>query len=72
MEWVKTSSIDGYIRDTRLKDTCLSILVTHKGRNGRRYVSLVDCEYGRITRRIGGKIIAWMPTPEPFTEQGAL
>ena len=68
MEWIKVASIDGYIQDSRLKDVCLNILVTHIGRNGRRYVSQVDCEYGRIARRIGGKIIAWMPAPAPYTE----
>lgn len=31
MEWIKTSAIDGYIRDTRLKDTCLGILFIRAG-----------------------------------------
>jgi|GEM_PF-3034871 len=71
MTWIKTYAPNGYISDSHLMHTRSNILVTYQTATGRKYVASVECLYGRVSKKINGKIIAWMPTPEPYTEQGA-
>lgn len=65
MEWIYSPITDtNYIIDERLKNKRCSILITYKTRNGRRYVKQVECSNGRVSKKVGGQIIAWMPLPE--------
>lgn len=65
--WIVSPVMDtNYIIDDRLKDCRKIILVTYKKTSGRRYVKQVECLYGRVMKKIGGDIVAWMPLPEPY------
>lgn len=55
-----------YIVDERLKNKYINILVTYETLQERRYVKQVLCKHGRIEKMVNGKIIAWMPLPEPY------
>lgn len=67
MEWIVSPVKDGnYIVDDRLKDLQCSILVTYGKASGRKYVKQVECYHGLVTKKIGGKVIAWMPVPKPY------
>ena len=67
MDWNKIRIDHGnYISDERLRNVRASILVTYETLHGRRYVKQVECMHGRVSKYIGGRIIAWMPTPEPY------
>lgn len=65
-EWI-FSPIKGtnYILDDWLKDNRRIILVAYEKASGRRYVKQVECFHGRVTKKINGKVIAWMPLPDP-------
>lgn len=67
MEWIVSPVFDtNYIMDERLKDCRKIILVTYETANRRRYVKQVECYHGRVMKKVGGKVIAWMPLPEPY------
>lgn len=67
--WIVSPVMDtNYIIDDFLKDNRRYILVTYQKASGRRYVKQVECLYGRVTKKMGGKIVAWMPLPEPLEE----
>ena len=67
MNWIVSPIMHtNYIFDERLKNCRASILVTYETFHGRRYVKQVECMHGRISKKIGGKVIAWMPVPEPY------
>lgn len=67
MDWIISPVWDtNYILDACLKDCRAAILVTYETLHGRRYVKQVECMHGRISKKIGGKVIAWMPAPEPY------
>lgn len=69
-EWIFSPVMDtNYIVSDWLKDNRRSILVAYKKASGRRYVKQVECLHGRVSKKIDGKIIAWMPTPEPPMEK---
>lgn len=66
-DWIVSPVKDGnYIIDDRLKNSICSILVTYETARRRKYVKQVQCDYGRVSKKVGGKIIAWMPIPKPF------
>ena len=65
-EWIFSPVMDtNYIMHDSLKDSRKIILVSYEKSSGRRYVKQVECIYGRVTKKIGGEIVAWMPMPEP-------
>ena len=67
MEWIPANYVnDNYIPDARLKNVHTIILVTYETSKGRRYVKQVLCSYGRIDKKLNGKVVAWMPLPEPY------
>lgn len=67
MGWIHTDYINqNYIPDSRLKNIHAIILVTYETSKGRRYVKQVLCSYGRIDKKLNGKVVAWMPLPEPY------
>lgn len=55
-----------YLSDKRLTDKRSVILVTYETLTGRRYVKQVESNYGHISKKLGGNIIAWMPLPSPY------
>lgn len=57
-----------FIPDSRLTDKRSFILVTYRANNGHRYVKQVECMYGRVTKYVGGPILAWMPLPDPYRD----
>ncbi len=70
MDWIVPQIANSnFIPDSRLTDKRSYILVTYETKTGRRYVKQAECLYGRISRKIGGTIIAWMPLPEPYKGQ---
>lgn len=70
MEWIPVNYVnDNYIPDARLKNDHTIILVTYETLKGRRYVKQVLCSYGRIDKKLNGKVVAWMPLPEPYKEK---
>lgn len=65
--WIVSPVIHtNYIADDRLKDSRKIILVTYETAHGRRYVKQAECLYGRISKKLGGQIVAWMPLPKPY------
>ena len=67
MKWIPVNYVnDNYIPDVRLKNEHAIILVTYETLKGRRYVKQVLCSYGRIDKKLNGKVVAWMPLPEPY------
>lgn len=67
MDWiVPTVDHGNYISDDRLKNVRAFILVTYRTPHGRRYVKQVECMHGLVTKKLGGRIIAWMPLPDPY------
>ena len=70
MEWIIANYVnDNYIPDVRLKNVHAIILVTYETLKGRRYVKQVLCSSGRIDKKLNGKVVAWMPLPEPYKEK---
>lgn len=64
--WIASCVVhDNYIADKRLKNICENILITCETMNRKRYVKKVLCDHGRVCKAVG-KIIAWMPLPEPY------
>lgn len=59
---------DNFICDNRLKDYYGVILITYENMKKRRYVKLVLCNYGYISKKIGGEITAWRFMPDPYHE----
>lgn len=65
--WIVSPVMDtNCILDDRLKDCRKMILVTYKKASGRRYVKQVECLYGRISKKLGGQVVEWMPLPELY------
>lgn len=67
MEWI-VSRVTGsnYICHDALKSSRNIILATYETAHKRRYVKQVECLYGRVMKKVGGEIIAWMPLPKPY------
>lgn len=66
-KWIPCKSLHGYIiNDKRLWDKERVILITYKTMYGRRYVRPAMSRHGKIEKKIGGEIIAWMEMPEPY------
>ena len=57
-----------FICDNRLKDYYGVILIKYETMKKRRYVKPVLCNYGYVSKKIGGEITAWRPLPEPYHE----
>lgn len=68
-KWNVVGKNDFFLNDYRLTGRRLFILVTYKTPQGRRYVKQVECLYGRVSKKLNGEIIAWMPLPNPCMEQ---
>lgn len=66
MEWNAVGKNNFFLNDPRLTACRSFILVTYKTPQGRRYVKQVECLYGRVSKKLNGEIIAWMPLPEPY------
>lgn len=67
MDWIVSPiNSSNCILDSRLTYARASILITYETGSGRRYVKQVECYHGRVNKKIGGKLIAWMFVPEPF------
>lgn len=74
-KWIPAKTTpDGWtILDNRI-DKKMSILVTYETATGRRYVKQVEvggygCR-GYVAKQLNGKIVAWMPLPEVYREEG--
>lgn len=71
-EWIPCTIINQNIIDAyELRQKECSILVTYKTRYGRLYVKQCICSFGRISKKLNGDIIAWMPLPKPYKEEYA-
>lgn len=57
---------DNFISDSRLKNFYGIIIITYETVKGKRYAKSVLCNYGYISKRITGNIIAWMKLPQPY------
>lgn len=57
-----------FICDDRLKDYYGTILITYETAKKKRYTSCVLCNYGHISKRSKGEVIAWQFKPEPYRE----
>lgn len=66
MEWNAVGKNNFFLNDRRLTACRSFILVTYKTPQGRRYVKQVECLYGRVSKKLNGEILAWMPLPEPY------
>ena len=66
--WIPCVPTDGYIISHHLlTNNVMRILVTYKTKTGKRHVTSVWCNKGRIvSSRPKGDIIAWMPLPEVY------
>lgn len=72
MEWIKANLAEcgAVIYDNRITKEQM-ILVTYETRTGRRYVKeTLISGGGRVRKNINGKIVAWMPFPEPYKGAG--
>lgn len=67
-KWNVVGKNNFFLNDYRLTGCRSFILVTYKTPQGRRYVKQVECLYGRVSKKLNGEIIAWMPLPNPYTE----
>ena len=59
---------DNFICDKKLKNYYGVILITYETMKKRRYTKPVLCNYGYISKKIGGEITAWRFMPEPYHE----
>lgn len=66
MDWKLVKCCNNYIYDPWLNSGRRAILVTYETAHGHRHVKQVECMYGRITKKISGEVIAWMPLPDPY------
>ena len=67
VDWIISPVMDtNYIIHEDLKDCRKIILVTYEKASGKRYVKQCECLYGRVSKKLGGKIVAWRSLPEPY------
>ena len=55
-----------FIPDAALRNVNTNILITYETMCGRRYVTKVQCEYGRVRNKFKGEIVAWCELPQPY------
>lgn len=69
MEWQKAITDDGvYLENPQLKNGKGWLIVTYETIGRRRVVGVAECVHGRITTKLAGRVVAWMPIPDPFKE----
>ena len=66
--WRAVKAPNGYIDDDELKQCVKNILVTYETPTGQRKVRSIFCDHGRCGKIVNGKVVAWMPLPEPYRE----
>ena len=71
-EWIKAkyNIASHYLMNEELKNINKAILISYRTMKGHNYVTIAQCNHGRISKGINGIVTAFMFLPKPYKEQG--